>query len=139
MNAIQYKKRPPLLTYLCIGSAFTGFVWLVMLTVLILYSLKGNVPAPLFPGLVIEYLNAGYLFLAVFFGLTLLGLSAVVLMWQMKKSGYYLYVAAKTTLYFMPVVFIGNNHLTFTGLILTSIGIIAFGVIFTRKKAEVKN
>jgi hypothetical protein len=138
MNAIPNKKRPPLLTYLCIVSAFISLLWLVMLAVLVLYSFQGNVSAQLFPGLVIEYLGAGYLFLALFSGLTILGLAAVLLMWQMKKNGYYLYIAAKTAIYFIPVVIIGNNHLTFTGLILTSIGIIAYGVVFTSKNTEVK-
>jgi hypothetical protein len=139
MNAIQNSKRPPLLTYLCIGSTIFGLLWVVMLVVLLIYSLQGNVPAPLFPGLVIEYLDAGYLFLTVFLGLILLGLTAIVLMWQMKKAGYYLYVAIKTTLYFMPVAIIGYNHLTFTGLLLTSIGISAYGVIFIGANAGVKN
>ena len=138
MNPSQDKKRPPLLTYLCLGSTIIGMLWVVMIVALLIYSLRGNVPDTIFPGLVIEYLNAGYLFLAAFLGLLLLGLGAVVLMWQMKKAGFYVYAAAKTTLYFMPVAIIGNNHLTYTGLMLTTIGIIAFGVFFNKKTTMVK-
>ncbi len=136
MNVIQNIKRPTLLTYLCIGSTLFGLLWVVMLVVLLLYSLQGNVPATLFPGLVIQYLNAGYLFIAVFIGLLILGLGAVVLMWQMKKAGFYVYAAAKTTLFFLPVVIIGSNHLTFTGLIFTSMGITAYGALFFRKNND---
>lgn len=133
MNTLKDKQRSSILTYLCLGSAFIGLLWVIMLVVLILHSLHGNVPEAIFPGLVIEYLHAGYLFLAAFLSLVLLGLAAVVLMWQMKTAGFYVYAAAKTTLYFMPVAIIGDNHLTFTGLVLTSMGIIAYGVFFIRK------
>jgi len=138
MNPFQDKKRQPLLTYLCLGSTIIGMLWVVMIVVLLIYSLRGNVPDTIFPGLVIEYLNAGYLFLAAFLGLLLLGLGAVVLMWQMKKAGFYVYAAAKTTLYFMPVAIIGNNHLTFIGLVLTSVGITAYGALFFKKINDVK-
>ena len=138
MNAFQDKKRSPILTYLCLGSTLIGLLWVAMLVVLLLYSLRGNVPETLFPGLVIEYLNAGYLFLAAFLGLTILGLGAVALMWQLKKAGFYVYAVVKTTLYFMPVVIIGTNHLTFTGLILTSLGITAYGTLFFNKINDVK-
>lgn len=138
MNAIHDIKRPPLLTYLCLGSTLIGLLWVVMLVVLLFYSLQGNVPATLFPGLVIEYLDAGYLFLATFLGLNLLGLVAVVLIWYMKKTGFYLYTAVKTTIYFIPVAVIGSNHLTFTGLVLTSIGITAYGGLFYTQSNDVK-
>jgi len=61
-----------------------------------------------------------------------IGLFAVLRMWQMKKSGFYLYAIIKGMIYFLPVVFIGNQHLTFTGLIITSVLITAYGTLITR-------
>jgi hypothetical protein len=85
----------------------------------------------LFPGLAVEYPEAGMMFMAALILLALLGLTGVFMMWQLKKAGFYLYSAVKTLIYFFPVVFIGTNHLNYPGLILTSFLIIMFGTIFT--------
>lgn len=104
---------------------------------MIIYSLKGDVPSELFPGLTVEYLHEGYLFMTAEILLTASGLAGVMLMWQMKKTGFYLYAGVKTLLYFLPVVFIGSNHLTFPGLVITSTLIIIFGTYLfaNREKA----
>ncbi|MDO9255233.1 MAG: hypothetical protein Q7U54_06955 [Bacteroidales bacterium] len=102
-----------------------------MFLFLITCSVRGNVPAGIFPGLVIEYLKAGYLFISAEIFLTVFGISGVFLMWQMKKSGFYLYALMKVLIYFLPVVFIGNNHLTYPGLAISSILILVYGIIIT--------
>jgi hypothetical protein len=94
------------------------------------FALKGNVPSVLFPGLVIEYLHAGYLFIFAEILLTALGITGVILMWQLKKTGFYLYSASKVINYFLPVLFIGNNHLTFPGLCVTAFLITLYGTAF---------
>lgn len=129
MSTIENKSRPQLLTWLCIGSGIFGVSWIIMFFVLITYSLRGNVPSGLFPGLVIEYLHAGYLFISAEIFFTVLGITGIILMWQLKKTGLYLYAISKTLIYFLPVVFIGSNHLTFPGLIITSILIIMYGIL----------
>jgi len=100
---------------------------------------RGNIPPGLFPGIVMEYMNAGYLFILADIGLTILGLTGVVLMWRLKKSGLYLYAFMKITAYFLPVIFIGTKHLTYPGLILTSILIVFYGVILTTNRTNVSN
>ena len=104
-----------------------------MLVALIIFSLRGNIPSGLFPGLAAGYPEAGMFFMAALILLAVLGLTGVFMMWQMKKSGFYLYCTAKTLIYFLPVVFIGSNHLTYPGLILTSTAIVLYGIIFTGK------
>jgi len=131
MRAPAKTSRPALLTWLCIGSAGFGISWIIMFLILITLSVRGNVPAGLFPGLVIEYLNAGYLFISAEIFLTVFGISGVFLMWQMKKSGFYLYALMKVLIYFLPVVVIGNNHLTYPGLAISSILILIYGIIIT--------
>lgn len=132
MNSSEKISRPNLLTWLCIGSASFGVLWIIMFLVMITYSVRGDVPSGLFPGLTLEYLHAGYLFMIAEILLTAIGVAGVMLMWQMKKTGFYLYATTKTVIYFLPVVFLGSNHLTFPGLIITSILIIMYGTLFTR-------
>jgi hypothetical protein len=129
MSANNAKTRPELLTWLCTGSASFGILWIVMFLVMITYSIKGDVPPGLFPRLVIEYLHAGYIFIALEIFLTVLGIIAVILMWQLKKTGFYLYATIKAMVYFLPVVLIGTNHLTYPGLIITSVLIIMYGIL----------
>ena len=129
MSTIENKSRPQILTWLCMGSGIFGVSWIIMLFVLIGYSYKGDLPSGLFPGLVTEYLHAGYLFISAEIVLAGLGIAGVILMWQIKKSGLYLYAVSKALVYFIPVVFIGSNHLTFPGLIITSILIIIYGIL----------
>lgn len=103
-----------------------------MFFVLVLYSVKGDVPPGIFPGLVIEYLQAGYLFIGVEIVLATLGLAGIYMMWKQRKAGLYLYASVKAINYFIPVVFIGSNHLTYPGLILSSTLIILYGALITR-------
>jgi len=75
------KPRPKILTWLCIGSAVCGVLWIIMLVALIIFSLKGQVPSGLFPGLAVEYLQAGYLIMCSLILLAILGLAGVFMMW----------------------------------------------------------
>lgn len=125
--------RPKLLTWLCLGSATFGVSWIIMFIVLIILSIQGNVTPGLFPGLVTEYLQAGYLFVTAEILLTAVGLAGVILMWQLKKTGFYLYSVTKAAIYFLPVLFIGNYHLTYPGLIATSFFITVYGTMLLHK------
>jgi hypothetical protein len=137
MNVSPDNSRPKLLTWLCIGSATFGVSWIIMFIVLIILSVKGNVPPGLFPGLVNGYLQAGYLFVLAEIFLTGLGLAGVILMWRMKKAGFYLYAITKAVIFFLPVIFIGNQHLTYPGLITTSLLITLYGTIFIRTLQQI--
>ena len=131
MNFPNQITRPQLLTWLCIGSASFGVFWIIMFLVMIMYSFMGSVPSELFPGIALEYLHTGYWFLLLEVILTGLGITAVYLMWQLKRKGFYMYAFIKTLIYFLPVVIIGKHHLTFPGLVITSVLIVMYGVVFT--------
>jgi len=131
MNSPNQITRPQLLTWLCIGSASFGVLWIIMFLVMIIYSINGSVPSELFPGIAMEYLHTGYWFLLLEIILTGLGITAVYLMWQLKRKGFYMYAFIKTLIYFLPVVIIGKHHLTFPGLVITSVLIVMYGVVFT--------
>jgi len=130
MIPIEKKSRPKLLSWLCIGSAVFGSFWIVMLVALIVYSLTGQVPKGVFPGIAVEYLQAGNLFMLSLILAAALGLTGVFMMWKMKRTGFYLYSAMKTIIYFLPVTFIGSSHLNYPGLVLTSVPIVVYGIIF---------
>jgi len=135
---INNPARPRLLTWLCIASFITGCLWICMFLVLMLSAYAGNVTPHVFPGLVIEYLQAGYLFLVVLIALTFSGILGVFWMWRKKKSGFYLYALSKVILYFLPVLVIGFNHLNFPALFLTSALITFYGVFFTGSTKKLK-
>jgi hypothetical protein len=130
------KMRPRFLTWLCIISITTGSAYIIMFIAIIIYSANGTVPATIFPGLAIDYLNAGYTFILTQTIFTALGLTAAIIMLKMKSYGFYLYALSKTILYFLPVIFIGSSHLTYPGLLMTSIFIIMYGIAFTRPRTN---
>ena len=122
--------RPPFLTWLCIGSGIAGLLRIIMFLVLITYSCHGKVTSALFPALIVEYLQGGYFVIVAEILLTIIGLTAVFMMWHMKKSGFYLYASIKTLIYFMPVLVIGSNHMNFPGLAITAVMIFLYGIQF---------
>ena len=130
MQTSEMKSRTNTLTGLCIVSAIAGLMWIVMLLTLIILALNGNIPAGLFPGLVLEYLQTGYWFVIIEIILAGTALLGVYRMWQMEKTGFYIYAISKIIIYFLPVMHIGNHHLTFPGLLLTSALIILYGIHF---------
>lgn len=123
-------KNNLLLSWLCTSSAIFGFAWVTMFVAMLLYSHQGSIPERLFPGIAMEYINAGTGFVVGEVLLTLTGLAAVFMMWKKKKSGFYLYSCCKITLYFLPVLIIGSNHLSFLPLALTSLFIVLYGLVF---------
>lgn len=131
MHSAYERKRPILLTWLCIVSALSGSLWISMLLAPVFFSSTGNAQSDLFPGLAIEYLHAGCFFISALIVLTLIGIIGVVKMWHLKKHGFYIYAAMKILIYFLPVLFIGYNHLTYPGLLNTSVFITSYGVLFT--------
>ena len=74
--------RPRILTLLCIGSAFNGLLWIIMLMAIIVYSITGIIPSGLFPRIPLEYMNAGYWFMIAEIVLNAFGMAGVWMMWQ---------------------------------------------------------
>jgi len=124
-------KYPLLFTWLCISSALFGVAWVTMFIIMLIYSNQGSIPVALFPGVALDYLHAGAGFILIEIFLTISGLAAVFLMWKRKKVGFYLYSFCKTTLYFLPVAVIGNNHLAFFPLVITATLIFLYGLVFS--------
>ncbi len=58
--------------------------------------------------------------------LSIVALFGVIMMWQLKKNGFYIYTAARLFILFVPVIFLGFNFFT---LLSISMGIV-FAVVF---------
>ncbi|HNX79069.1 MAG TPA: hypothetical protein PKJ24_04270 [Prolixibacteraceae bacterium] len=65
----------------------------------------------------------------LFTGLYLLSLSGVLLMWKTKKTGWFLYAAAQTTLLFLPSLWLEESVIPSANVIFT----ILFGVLYARE------
>jgi hypothetical protein len=133
MGPNEQTKRPKLLTWLCIVSATAGVLWIGMFLAVIVSTFSGNVPKSLFPGIVIEYFQAGYWFIVTEILLTAFGIIGIYLMWHMKKAGFYLYAISKSLIYFFPILIIGSNHFNFVSLFLTSVMIVLYGIVFSKR------
>lgn len=138
MNSTSNSSRPRFLTILLLGSAITQLLWILMFIVLIILSINGEIPQGLFPGLVIDYLQTGYLFVTAQILLSVICLYSIVSMWQQRKTGFYIYTANKIIVYFLPVLFIGYTHLTLPGLFITAIFLVAYGTFFTGQSKKIQ-
>jgi hypothetical protein len=117
MNPADRKPRPKILTWLCIGSAISGLFWIVMLLDIMIVSQKGEISAGILPGLAAGCMHAGYLLIFALILLTISGLTGIFKIRKLRQAVFYLCSSAKTIIYFLPVTFIGHNHLTYPGFI----------------------
>ncbi len=64
--------------------------------------------------------------------LSIVALLGVIMMWQLKKAGFYLYAAARVLIILVPFVFIGYNLISILmfsgGLVFASLFIILYGI-----------
>jgi len=58
--------------------------------------------------------------------LSVIALLGVIMMWQLKKSGFYVYAAARSLIAFVPFIFIGYNLVS----LLWFTASIVFGILF---------
>lgn len=58
--------------------------------------------------------------------LSVIALLGVIMMWQLKKSGFYMYAASRSLIAFVPFIFVGYNLVS----LLWFISSIIFGILF---------
>lgn len=61
-------------------------------------------------------------------GFSLLALTGIILMWKLKKHGFYLYFAAQFLLFNYPLLVFGTEHFDLSDLFFTSVFILLFGI-----------
>jgi len=123
------RTRVILLKGLCLISGFSGLAWITMLAFILVYQNELNIVKGKVPALTLDYLNGGNYFILVLILLQAGAITGLALMWKHKKSGFYIYSILKALLFFLPAVIIGNAHLNFPGLFLTSTPILLFGIL----------
>jgi hypothetical protein len=61
-------------------------------------------------------------------GCTILGLIGVIMMWKLKKTGFYLYTAAQIIGIIIPVVLVGTAGLSYVGIFFALAFIVMYGL-----------
>jgi len=125
------KKRPTLVTVLCILSFIgSGLGVLVMLLLLVgagsIMSFLGNVPG--FGDAMAESGGGSgmiYLILNLIFNAgTLFG---AIMMWKMKKIGFWIYAASYVVQFILPMIMVGGRF-SILGLIIMAAFIVLYGI-----------
>ena len=62
--------------------------------------------------------------------LSVIALFGVIMMWQLKKTGFYLYTGSKIFILLIPVIFLGLNFITFIAVTSTGLFALIFIVLF---------
>ncbi len=62
--------------------------------------------------------------------LYLIALLGVIYMWQLKKSGFYLYTGAKIFIVLIPFIFLGFNFLTYIALVVNGLFVLLFIILY---------
>jgi len=122
-------QRPTFLTVLCIlsfiGSGLATLLFLISLVAAgaIMDFMGSN------PGMPEVSTGSGTMFFLVSFILALGSLTGAILMWNLKKTGFYLYVAANVVAIFTPLMF-STGNIGWFGLVITVLFIVLYGLNF---------
>jgi len=122
----QEEGRPTFLTVLCIltfiGSGLSALFLLIGLVAAgALTSWLGNIPGMGDMG----GLGSGYLVIVLV--LALASLYGAIMMWKLKKMGFYLYSGANVIALVVPII-MASGKFSFFGLIITALFIILYGL-----------
>jgi hypothetical protein len=127
-QAAPTQERPTFLTVLCILSFIgSGLSSLLFLIAVIAAGAIMDFMASL-PGMS-ELSTGGSGFFLVSFLLALGSLFGAILMWNLKKIGFYLYAAANIVAIFVPLMFT-TGDIGWLGLVITVVFIILYGLNF---------
>ena len=122
----QEEGRPTFLTVLCIltfiGSGLTALFLLIGL----LFSGAASGVLSSIPGMGdIGGFGIGYFLITLLFALA--SLYGALMMWQLKKMGFYLYSGANVLVLFVPMVMAAGKFSVF-GLVITALFIVLYGL-----------
>ena len=123
----ESEKRPVLLTVLCIltfiGSGLGILVWLFAIIGLgSILGFLGNIP-----GFSTGGGESTIIVPIVLLLLAIVLLLSAIMMWKLKKMGYYLYVLVKVLGIILPIILMGSIF-KITGLIIPVIFIVLYGL-----------
>lgn len=62
--------------------------------------------------------------------LSVIALFGVILMWQLKKTGFYLYTGSKIFILLVPIIFLGFNFITFIAISTSGLFALVFIILF---------
>ncbi len=125
-NAGAKSPRPVLLTVLCILSFIGSGLSVITFLALIIGAGRLMELLSFMPGMAEGGAGAiGYLAIALI--LNIGTLTGAILMWGLKKIGYFIYVAAYVLQFILPIVF-GVSTFSILGLVIMAVFVILYGI-----------
>ena len=121
--ALKKTNRIIYLRILCTGSFISGLFWLIIyltdFTGLNLFTLQENYSSRFI------FTGSSALLMSFF---TILSCVGVLLMWRLKKIGFYIYFLSQFLLFNYPLLFSGPEHFDLSELFFTTIFILFYGI-----------
>lgn len=131
------KKRPTFITVLCILS-FIGIGISIIVGILGIIGLEASyrMLSELGSSMWGDMPSIAMMRLSMILSLVLTGVSLawVIMIWKLKKLGFYLYVGAAIIAIILPLFVIGKSSLNVFSVVVTAIFIILYGVNFKHLK-----
>jgi len=123
----QEKKRPGLLSVMCIltyiGRGLNIIVWILAIIAFgAIESMLGGIPG--MGGLV----SAGIGYFVGALILSIIAFIGAIMMWKMKKMGFYLWILANVIEFILPFILISGYPFNIVGLIILIVFIILYGI-----------
>ncbi|MBN2347433.1 MAG: hypothetical protein JXJ22_01265 [Bacteroidales bacterium] len=157
-QSTEVEKRPAFLTVLCILS-FIGLGYVILTNLLFLpltpfFShlipdfkelIQDNFYSGPFENFVYDAINVAEKAMEFAWAISLskmllaaLALWGVILMWQLKKNGFYLYALAKIVIITLPIIFLGYNFIAAIGVISGGFFALIFIVLYALNLKSMK-
>jgi hypothetical protein len=128
-------KRPELLEALCrLSFAGSGIGFLLYAGMALFFHQTDKIITNLTNITETEKLSSAYfLFFSLFFGVSFLG---VLRMWKLKRSGFFLYLAAQVAIVIYPLLQLGQEAFSSVSLIFSVLFVVMYAAQFFRKRYQ---
>lgn len=125
---ISSPSRPVVLSLLCMITFVVGSLKLVLFLLAAFRSIP-DYSGKNINGLLNLFLGINSTFyLTAWIALTVVTMTGAALMWNLKKSGFYIYVLAVCFTYLLPAISSGAEMMTLQRLFITSVFIFFYGI-----------
>lgn len=126
-NTQEQAKRPTFLTVLCILTFISsGLGTLLYLLATIAFGVVSGMLESIPGGEMMA--DAGMAFFAVYFILSAASLFGAIMMWKLKKTGFYLYTGANVIAFFLPMVMLEGAGFNVMGFVFLAAFIVMYGL-----------
>jgi len=126
-NTQEQAKRPTFLTVLCILTFIgSGLSTLIYLLATIAFGVVSGMLDSLPGGDMLA--EAGMAFFAIYFVLSAASLFGAIMMWKLKKTGFYVYTGANVVAFFLPMIMLEGVPFNVMGFVFLAAFIVMYGL-----------